>query len=65
LFKDAQSVSEHQQFYFIPIFGKKWLIVVPLVNLGSLFKVFENFVVFYVILIHLLADFQCIFVSFF
>ncbi len=60
-----QSISEHQQFYFNPIFVEKWLIVAPLVNLGSLFKVFENIVVFDVIFIHLLADFQCSFVSFF
>ncbi len=44
-----QSVSEHQQFYFDPFFVKKGLIVAPLVNLGSLFKVFEDIVVFDVI----------------
>jgi len=30
--------SEYQQFHFGPIFGKKWLIVVLLVNLGSLLR---------------------------
>jgi hypothetical protein len=65
-YKDEQSVRGHEQFDFCAFFNfKKWLIVAPLVYFGSLFNVFELFVLLNVILIHLLAYFQWIFDFFF